>query len=132
MARKKRKHKPKAPGPPPRFAVADPVRVKPGTHFPDYPDLPLGGWAGVVEQISTHRSDPLYLIRWNDGTLQAMPAIFRTRAKRHGGNPEHLWLLEGDLEPDVGEAPPMEQPTALVPRPLRLGDPEDRVRMIFG
>ena len=36
----------------PKFKVGDRVRVKPGVTDVDYPDMPLGGWAGTVVEVS--------------------------------------------------------------------------------
>ena len=36
---------------PPRFAVGTSVRVKHGVTDPDFPDIPLGGWAGHVTEL---------------------------------------------------------------------------------
>jgi len=41
---KKDKKEPRTPA---RFALGAQVRVKPGTTDPDFPDIPLGGWAGT-------------------------------------------------------------------------------------
>jgi hypothetical protein len=34
---------------PPRFEPGAKVRVKHGVRDPDFPDIPLGGWAGTVQ-----------------------------------------------------------------------------------
>src|SRR5262249_38730038 len=41
-------------------------------------------------------------------------------------------LAEDDLEPDVGDPPPVEQPTQINTEPLSPKYADDRVRMIFG
>ena len=38
----------------PRFKVGDKVRAKPGATDPDFPDMPLGGWAGTVTEVIEH------------------------------------------------------------------------------
>jgi hypothetical protein len=130
MARKKKpKNKLTFPTPPPRFAVGDRVRVRSGTHLPDYPDIPLGGWAGVIEEHETPRSANLYLVCWNDGTLEAMPAIFRMRVDptaqpnasalatgpRAGCRRSHRWSNRRRWFPAAASELP-----------------EDRVRKLFG
>ncbi|MFO0845285.1 MAG: hypothetical protein U0797_23360 [Gemmataceae bacterium] len=58
----------------PRFAVGSAVRVRPGTPDPDYPDIPLGGWAGVVREVETAGvPEPIYLVRWTDEALGGDP-----------------------------------------------------------
>ncbi len=36
------------------FQVGDRVRVKPGVSDPDFPDMPLGGWSGIVTEVIEH------------------------------------------------------------------------------
>ncbi len=120
------------PSGPPRFAVGDKVRVRAGVTDPDYPDFPLGGWAGVVEDFNPTPTETLYFIEWNEDTLEeAHPAYFR-RCERDELEAEHSWLGEADLEPDTGEPVARQQPTTLVPRPLDLDHPDDLARHIFG
>ena len=44
--------KPKKPTAPPRFEPGAKVRVKRGVIDPDFPDIPLGGWAGPSRRSS--------------------------------------------------------------------------------
>jgi hypothetical protein len=135
MSRKKRRPgrgrgKPKE-APPARFAVGDSVRVKPGTTDPEFQDIPLGGWAGTVQEVDSTSSPPLYLVEWGERTLEQMHPVVLKRAERDGVEVDSLWLGEADLEPDRGEPAVMEQPTAIRTRPLRTNDQEDRIRAIF-
>ena len=47
-----RRRKPTTPTTPATFAVGDRVRVKQGIPDPDFPDIPLGGWAGTITEVS--------------------------------------------------------------------------------
>jgi hypothetical protein len=105
------------------------VRVKAGTPDPDYPDIPLGGWSGMVTQ--TNLDERTCLVEWNEATLKEIHPIHRFRCERDGLDPESTWLEEGVLEPDVGPTVPIERPTKLVPRPLDRADPEDVAREAF-
>ena len=40
------------------YAAGDRVRVRRGVTDPEYPDLPLGGWAGTVAEVDTRSSPP--------------------------------------------------------------------------
>jgi hypothetical protein len=121
----------KEPATPPEFAEGDPVQVKRGIADPDYPDLPLGGWAGRV--IQTERGNPpLYLIRWNQHTLDNIHPVYRKRAERDAFDFDELWLNEEDLLPDTGEPVAIEQPTHIETRPLALDNQDDRVRVALG
>jgi hypothetical protein len=108
------------------------VRVKAGTADPDFPDIPLGGWAGKVCEVEADSRPPMYLVEWTAETLAGMVPAYRRRCEREDLEVEQTWLEETDLEPDPGGPLAMEQPTTLVPLPLDDDVAEDRVRKVFG
>ena len=116
---------------PPKFKVGDRVRVKHGVADPFYPDIPLGGWAGVVAEVFRRRR-PEYLLEWTEETLQNAHPVFKKRCLRDGASFAETCLKETDLEPDRGEPLSVEQPTNLVTEPLSPDDQGDRVRAVFG
>ena len=130
--KKRQQVKRRKPSTPPRFAVGDRVRVKYGTADSDFPDIPLGGWAGTITEVSHDAKSHLYLIEWNQFTLDHMPPTFRKRCERDGLDEESSRLAEEDLEHDVGDRVPLEQPTQIKTRPLRMTDQDDRIRAVFG
>jgi hypothetical protein len=131
--KKKRKSpKPRKPSAPPKFSVGDQVRVKYGVADPDFADIPLGGWAGTITEVDQRSRSPLYLIEWNQRTLDNMHPIFHKRCERDGLEETSSWQGEEDLEADVGEPVPIEQPTNIVTRPLDKTDQDDRIRAILG
>jgi len=113
------------------YAVGDRVRVRRGVTDPDYPDLPIGGWAGAVVQLE-NGLPPTYLIRWSRDTLLAVHPVHRKRAERDGFEIGEMWLGADDLEPDGGGEIAVEQPTNIVTRPLSMADQDDRIRAVFG
>ncbi len=134
MASRRRKHRMKrhkAPVPA-RFALGAAVRVRPGTADPDFGDIPLGGWAGTIEEVSRRSRPPTYLVRWNQSTLEQMHPVYRKRCERDGLEFDSMWLAETDLDPDTGAPAPIEQPTQIITRPLRMRNREDRIRAVFG
>ena len=116
---------------PPRFAMGDKVYVKPGTIDPDFPDIPLGGWAGTVAELD-RRKLPMCLIRLSQQTMQNIHPVYRKRCERDGLELDEIWLREDELQADTGESVPMEQPTNIVTKPLSMGDEDDRVRAALG
>jgi hypothetical protein len=61
MAKKNKKEsKPRTPAP---FAAAAQVRVKLGTTDPEFSDIPLGGWAGTIQEVDQRSASPTYLTR---------------------------------------------------------------------
>ena len=130
--KKRKSSKPRKPPVPPKFKVGDRVRVKYGVLDPDFSDIPLGGWAGAITEVNQRGTEPLFLVEWNQSTLDNMHPVFRKRCDRDGLEEANSWLGNEDLEADVGEPVPMQQPTQIVTRPLDKGNQDDRIRAIFG
>jgi hypothetical protein len=113
-------------------AVHSRVRVRKGVRDPDFPDVPLGGWAGTVIEQEDGDGGPLFLVEWDEATLRQMHPVFRHRCERDGLEVERTWLNAADLDLDTGGPAEIEQPGTLTPRPLDPGDQDDRVRAVFG
>jgi hypothetical protein len=114
-----------------KFALGDAVRVRSGVTDPDFPDIPLGGWAGRITDFEDG-NQPLYLIRWNQDTLKNMHPVYQNRCERDGLDLLEMWLGEDDLEPDAGGPVIVQQPTKIVTPPLSMKDQDDRIRVVFG
>ena len=117
---------------PPRFKPGVKVRVRHGVRDPDFPDIPLGGWAGTVKEVEQAKGETTYLITWDRDTLRGMHPVYKKRCERHGLGLESMWLGDDDLEPDDGTRVPIERPTAIITKPLSEKDQDDRVRMALG
>jgi hypothetical protein len=115
-----------------RFEPGSKVRVKYGVTDPDFPDIPLGGWAGTVKEVEQWDDQVTYDIEWDQRTLDAMHPVYRKRCERDGLDPKSMGLDQDDIEPDDGTAVPIEQPTNIVTPPLSEKDQDDRVRMALG
>ena len=115
---------------PAKFTLGCLVRVRSGTKDPDFPDIPIGGWAGKITTVEAV-SPPCYLIRWDQQTLASMHPVYRNRCERDGLDFQEMWLGEDDLEPDSGGAVILEQPTRIVTPPLSMTDQDDRIRAVF-
>jgi hypothetical protein len=124
--------KEKKPRTPARFTTGTMVRVKPGITIPDFEDIPLGGWAGTIQDVDQRSAPPTYLIEWNRHTLNHMHPVYRKRCERDGLELESMWLGEDDLEADSGGPALIEQPTSIVTRPLNPKNEDDRVRIALG
>jgi len=46
-----------------KFKLGQKIRVKQGIVDDDYPDMPIGGWIGIIEEI---RDNGMYCVRWSD------------------------------------------------------------------
>jgi len=113
------------------FRIGDKVRVKSGVADPDFPDIPMGGWAGVILEIEQD-IPRTYFIKLNANTLNNLHPIYRHRCERDSLDIDQLWMSEDDLEPDSGPTQEIEQPTHIITRPLSLTDQDDRIRQVFG
>jgi len=113
----------------PKFKVGDKVRVKHGVKDVDYPDMPLGGWAGTVIEVS---GSDTFTIRWSKETLAAIHPVFKKRCEKEGLDLEEYVLTGDDLEPDSGGPLKIVQPTKITSKPLSPKDEDDRIRMVFG
>ena len=92
------------------------VRVRQGTVDPDFPEVPLGGWAGTVREVDLDSGPTLVLVEWDAATLGRMDARYRELCEKEGLEIETMWLEATDVEPTGG----------LVPQPEGLGvQPED-------
>jgi hypothetical protein len=109
---------------PAKFSVGTIVRVKPGTMDADYNDMPIGGWIGTIQEVDQRSHPILYLVVWNQETLDQMPLVYHKRCERDGLEMENMWLAEDELDLDTGEAAKTEQPTVLVSRSLSTDDGE--------
>ena len=116
----------------PRFKIGDKVRVKHGVRDPDFPDMPLGGWTGTVTEIIEHEGQINCVFELDERTLASIHPIYKQRCEINGLDYRFMGLGQEDIEPDDGTPVPIEQPTAIVPRPLSPDDQDDRVRMVFG
>jgi len=114
---------------PAKFAVGDKVRVKHGIKDVDYPDMPIGGWAGAISEVD---DDGTYTVRWCRETLDAIHPVFKNRCEKDGLDAAEYWLGEDDLELDSGGPLAIEQPKEIKTVPLDPEDQDDRVRMVFG
>ncbi len=112
-----------------KFKVGDKVRVKQGIRDTDYPDIPLGGWAGTINEVHKHG---MYTIRWSRETLASIHPVVKRRSEKDGTVLEEYWLGDDDLEPDAGGPLNIEQPTEIIVKPLSPKDQDDRIRVVFG
>ncbi len=117
---------------PSRFEPGAKVRVKHGVRDPDFADIPLGGWLGIVKEVERAKVGTTYLIAWDRASLKGMHPVSKKRCERDGLELESMWLGDEDLEPDDGTPVSIEPPTEIVTKPLSDKDQDDRVRMALG
>ena len=84
--------------------------MKQGIRDADYPDMPLGGWAGTIAEVHDHG---MFTVRWSQETLAAIHPVFLKRCERDGMDLEQYWLGDDDLESDAGGPLTIEHPTKI-------------------
>ncbi len=57
------------------------IRIKPGTTAPEFPEVSCAGWTGVVTELIGKKSDPQYVVEWDEATLQAMPQSYKDQCE---------------------------------------------------
>ncbi len=95
----------------------------------DYPDIPLGGWAGTISETDKYGN---CTVRWSKETLAKIHPVVKKRCEKDGLVLEECGLAENELEPDPGGPLNIVQPTKITTKPLSPKDADDRVRMVFG
>lgn len=52
------------------------VRVKTGTNAPEFTEVCIEGWTGIITEIAGRKAGIRYMIEWDDATLDAMPPSY--------------------------------------------------------
>jgi len=93
-----------------RFQSGDIVRVKSGVRHYDYPDLPIGGWTGVIVEIDLDGDGHDFRVDWSTATLESMHRVYVERCERDNLDETTMWLANDELEADDGTPATLEQP----------------------
>lgn len=112
-----------------KFKPGEKVQVRHGVSDTDYPDMPLGGWKGVIVEV---HGDCIYTVRWSKETLASINPVFKARCENDGLEFDQYCLGEDDLGPDESGPLDIEQPLEITTKPLSLKNQDDRIRIVFG
>ena len=82
-----------------KFKPGDTVQVREGVPSPEFPDVVLSGWSGVVEEVAGKKEPPSYLVEWDDRTLAELPSSYLERCEQQGLYHKMMWMDEPNLEP---------------------------------
>ena len=77
-----------------QFRIGDRGRVRHGVTDNDYPDMPIGGWAGTISE--THGGDA-HVVRWSEETLASIHPVFKNRCEIDGLDFEEYSIGAEDL-----------------------------------
>jgi hypothetical protein len=75
------------------------VRVREGVVSPEFSDLSLAGWTGMVCEVTGKASPTTCVLEWDAETLQRMPAEYITRCEAGGLYHLMVCLSEDNLTP---------------------------------
>ena len=81
------------------FDVGARVRVKSGVTAPELTDVSCAGWTGQIVERVGKKTDPKYVLAWDEQTLVALPAGYRERCEEKGLLFEMSCFAADDLEP---------------------------------
>ncbi len=85
----------------PKYKIGDKMRVKHGFMDVDYPDTPLGGWAGTVTDV---QGSDTCTVRWSKRTLEAIHPVFLKRCEIDGLDGEE-YVLTGEAATQLPKPP---------------------------
>lgn len=74
------------------------VRVREGTHMPEFPSLDISGWEGMVMETQGKGSSQKVILEWSQASLEKMPAEYREHCESQGLFHGMACLLLTDLE----------------------------------
>lgn len=74
------------------------VRVREGVTSPEFPEIPLSGWTGLVVEAQGKPPAVQVIIEWDDATMAAMPADYVSRCEAQQLYYKMACLNEADVE----------------------------------
>lgn len=57
------------------------IRVNDGVVMPEYPDVLIGGWTGMVLETQGRGEAAKVILEWDDAALEAMPTAYREQCE---------------------------------------------------
>jgi hypothetical protein len=82
-----------------KLPIGTSIVVCDGVDSPDFSDVSFAGWAGTIVELSGKKSDPKYIIEWDDATYEAMPASYRSRCEEQHLFDRMAYVTRPDIEP---------------------------------
>lgn len=88
--------KKKSPG---KLDVGIRIRAKAGVSAPEFPDVPCEGWTGTIIELSGKKSDPKYVIEWDESTVENMPADYKQQCEDQNLFYRMACFVRGEIDP---------------------------------
>lgn len=67
-----------------KLKAGTPVRIKPGTPLPEFPNISIDDWAGMVLETKGSGANLQYIIEWDDATVEKMPQSYLEQCEEQG------------------------------------------------
>jgi hypothetical protein len=64
-----------------KLAPGQAIRIKPGVRAPEFPDVSCDGWTGVIMELTGKRTEPQYVVEWDQNTLAMMPQSYKDQCE---------------------------------------------------
>ena len=78
-------------------AAGQNVRVNDGVAMPEFPELEIGGWTGVVMETQGRGSSAKVILQWDDAAIENMPAEYREQCESQNMLHTMACLLMSDV-----------------------------------
>ena len=59
-----------------KLTVGTRIRTKTGVTAPEFPEVSCEGWTGRVNDLTGKKSDPKYVIEWDESIIESMPVAY--------------------------------------------------------
>jgi hypothetical protein len=79
------------------------VRVKPGVAMPEFPEVDISGWTGLISDSQGRGADVKYFVEWDGETLARMPEAYRAHCESQGLYHGMACLKGSDVESAVSD-----------------------------
>ena len=78
--------------------IGEMVNIKKGAMCPDFKDLDIGGWQGIVTEVTEDDGNNVLIgIHWSLATIQNMPENFVQQGEEDGLDNGLMYLLYEDI-----------------------------------
>lgn len=66
------------------LAPGQAIRIKPGICAPEFPEVSCTGWTGVIMEMLGKKTNPQYVVEWDQLTLDNMPQSYKEECEERG------------------------------------------------
>jgi hypothetical protein len=64
-----------------KLVAGQAIRIKPGVAAPEFPEMSCAGWTGVIMELIGKKTDPQYVVEWDQLTLDHMPQSYKDQCE---------------------------------------------------